>query len=99
MRQRLLDAVGADGGWAYYPDKASRIEPTAWALLALGVTGQDEPTRQAALDWLASLGCDVAQGYHIGRPMAPEAVLEVVERRRVPGDSQAPSALRLVGSS
>lgn len=55
MRQRLLDAVGADGGWAYYPDKASRIEPTAWALLALGVTGQDEPTRQAALDWLASL--------------------------------------------
>jgi diguanylate cyclase (GGDEF)-like protein len=51
------------------------------------------------LDWLTSLGCDVAQGYHIGRPMAPEAVLEVVERRRVPGDSQAPSALRLVGSS
>ena len=51
------------------------------------------------LSWLEGLGCDVAQGYHIGRPMAPEAVVEVVERRRVPDDPKAPSALRLVGSS
>ncbi len=51
------------------------------------------------LAWLTGLGCDVAQGYHIGRPMAPEAVVEVVEQRRSENKHHASSALRLVGSS
>ncbi len=50
------------------------------------------------LAWLEALGCDVAQGYHIGRPMSPEAVLDVVSGRRVNANTSAPSALRLVGS-
>ncbi len=52
----------------------------------------------ATLTWLESLGCDVAQGYHIGRPMSPEAVLEVVAGRRVDEQRPTPSTLRLVGS-
>jgi EAL domain-containing protein (putative c-di-GMP-specific phosphodiesterase class I) len=51
------------------------------------------------LEWLKGLGCDIAQGYHIGRPMAPDAVVEVVEQRLVNRKSQASSSLRLVGSS
>jgi EAL domain-containing protein (putative c-di-GMP-specific phosphodiesterase class I) len=51
----------------------------------------------ATLEWLSGLGCDTAQGYHIGRPMSPEAVAEVVAERRV--TEPAPSPLRLVGSS
>jgi diguanylate cyclase (GGDEF)-like protein len=48
--------------------------------------------------WLSGLGCDMAQGYHIGRPMAPEAVTELAAERRV--DPPAPpSPLRLVGSN
>jgi hypothetical protein len=35
MRRALLAAANADGGWGYYPGKASRLEPTCWALLAL----------------------------------------------------------------
>jgi len=51
----------------------------------------------ATLEWLSGLGCDTAQGYHIGRPMSPEAVVEVVAQRRIP--TPAPSSpLRLVGS-
>ncbi len=50
------------------------------------------------LAWLESLGCDIAQGYHIGRPMSAEAVLDVVAERRVNQTQPTPSALRLVGS-
>jgi hypothetical protein len=35
MRRTLLSAVNPDGGWGYYSGKASRLEPTCWALLAL----------------------------------------------------------------
>jgi hypothetical protein len=35
LQQRLLDDRGAMG-WGYYSGKSSRIEPTCWALLALG---------------------------------------------------------------
>ena len=51
------------------------------------------------LAWLAGLGCDVAQGYHIGRPMAPDAVVDVVEQRRSESKRHPSSPLRLVGSS
>ncbi len=45
-RATLVDLAGATGGWSYYPDRASRIEPTCWALLALGAAGANR--REAA---------------------------------------------------
>ena len=39
----LLDAQNSDGGWGYFPGKASWLEPTAWAALAL--TGRPESGR------------------------------------------------------
>jgi hypothetical protein len=35
LQQRLLSDAG-NGGWPYYRQKSPRIEPTCWALLALG---------------------------------------------------------------
>lgn len=38
----LLRGRNADGGWGYHPGKSSRLEPTAWATLALhNATAQD----------------------------------------------------------
>ena len=36
LRRYLLDNRNGDGGWGYYAGKTSRLEPTCWALLALG---------------------------------------------------------------
>jgi hypothetical protein len=41
MRQALLENASAGGGWSYYPGGAARLEPTCWALLALGASGLD----------------------------------------------------------
>ena len=38
LRQRLVASANT-GGWGYYDGKASRVEPTCWALLALGSMG------------------------------------------------------------
>lgn len=38
-RSALVDLAAPSGGWSYYPDRSSRIEPTCWALLALGLAG------------------------------------------------------------
>jgi hypothetical protein len=35
LAEFLLRGRNADGGWGYYPGKSSRLEPTAWAILAL----------------------------------------------------------------
>jgi hypothetical protein len=35
MLEALVAGANPDGGWAYYPGHASRLEPTCWALLAL----------------------------------------------------------------
>ena len=35
LRDALIAGRNADGGWAYYAGKSSRLEPTCWALLAL----------------------------------------------------------------
>ena len=40
LKRQLLDARNADGGWPYYRGKTSRLEPTAWALLALKSAGE-----------------------------------------------------------
>ena len=38
LRELLLRTRNADGGWGYQAGKASRLEPTCWASLALGRT-------------------------------------------------------------
>ncbi len=38
VRQSVLRARNADGGWGYQAGTASRLEPTCWAILALGRT-------------------------------------------------------------
>jgi hypothetical protein len=35
LQHWLLRGRNADGGWGYYPGKATRLEPTCWAMLAL----------------------------------------------------------------
>jgi hypothetical protein len=37
LRQAIITSQLPDGGWPYYAGRASRIEPTCWALLALSV--------------------------------------------------------------
>lgn len=39
LEAALLAARNPDGGWPYYAGKTSRLEPTAWALLALHAAG------------------------------------------------------------
>jgi hypothetical protein len=55
----LADVLGrsrnADGGWGYYPGKASRIEPTCWAALYLSHAGRSKSDPAGgASKWLAS---------------------------------------------
>lgn len=40
LARALLQSRNADGGWPYYAGKRSRLEPTAWALLALRAAGE-----------------------------------------------------------
>jgi len=47
-----VNGRNADGGWGYYKGKASRIEPTCWARLALGATRDETHVRDAAA-WLS----------------------------------------------
>ena len=46
LEKRLLDSVQADGGWGYYAGQTSRVEPTAWATLAL--TTATDPIKTGA---------------------------------------------------
>ena len=39
--ESILAGRNPDGGWPYYAGKTSRLEPTAWALLALRAVGKD----------------------------------------------------------
>ncbi len=45
IQAALLAARNPDGGWPYYAGKTSRLEPTAWALLALARGGRTRVTR------------------------------------------------------
>jgi hypothetical protein len=47
-RNALLQLSAPSGGWSYYPDRGSRIEPTCWALLALGPVASRAPEAAVA---------------------------------------------------
>ena len=51
LRDFLLGGRNADGGWGYYPGKASRLEPTCWATLALHGLIDDEVLRPTLARW------------------------------------------------
>ena len=42
LAEVLRSSVNKDGGWGYFPGKASRLEPTCWAALALLDGGASE---------------------------------------------------------
>jgi hypothetical protein len=46
LAESLRSSVNGDGGWPYFSGKTSRIEPTAWAVLALAsaASGRSEST-------------------------------------------------------
>jgi hypothetical protein len=41
LRSALTGSRNPDGGWGYYAGKASRLEPTCWATLALATSSTD----------------------------------------------------------
>ena len=69
-RPFLLEAQNPDGGWGYRPTAQSAIEPTAWALLALGKTEKRSDAIERGLAWL--LGCQNADGAWPSRPQTIE---------------------------
>ena len=57
LAEVLRSSVNRDGGWGYFPGKASRLEPTCWAALALrdvSATAADTALVQAALVRIAA---------------------------------------------
>jgi len=72
LAETLRSSVNGDGGWGYFPGKASRIEPTSWAILALldsGATTADGGSLNAALARIA--GWQRADGLLADVPAAP----------------------------
>ena len=47
LRRRLVQWRNADGGWAYYAGKRSRLEATCWSILALADVDPDVPASLA----------------------------------------------------
>jgi hypothetical protein len=62
LSDRLLRARNPDGGWGYYAGKASRLEPTCWAVLALGNDESGDVLRR----WPAASGLLLER--HDGQP-------------------------------
>jgi hypothetical protein len=52
----LLAGQNRDGGWGYYRDKLSRLEPTSWAALALASGPDGVTAREALRQWPARDG-------------------------------------------
>lgn len=69
LRRALVSGRNSDGGWGYYPGKASRLEPTCWALLALGAGADARALRQSASPWF--LGCQRPAGWLAENPEWP----------------------------
>lgn len=61
LRDQLGAARNADGGWPYYAGRQSRIEPTAWALLALNDSGAARALQQ----WQAAGGLLAEPGINV----------------------------------
>ena len=51
LQQWLLRRRNADGGWAYYPGKATRLEPSCWTMLALKGVVSDTDLVRPLIEW------------------------------------------------
>ena len=69
LRQTLLTGANAGGGWAYYAGKTSRLEPTCWALLALGASGSSAASLAPHAQFLTR--CQRASGWLVEDPAWP----------------------------
>ena len=69
LQRALVAGRNADGGWGYYTGKTSRLEPTCWALLALGAAADARAIRQSASSWL--LQCQRPAGWLVENPEWP----------------------------
>jgi hypothetical protein len=69
LREALVSGRNADGAWGYYAGKSSRLEPTCWALLALGSGPDSKAIRDPASAWL--LGCQRPDGWFTERSEWP----------------------------
>ncbi len=52
LERSIVQATGADGAWPYYAGRASRIEPTCWAVLGLSVAGAEPAATERGLSYL-----------------------------------------------
>jgi hypothetical protein len=90
LRRALAAARNPDGGWSYRTGAASRLEPTCWALVALGGTG-DEAARaflarcQRPDGWLVEQdGWPINIGFNaMAAAIAPDTALEAAARVRL----------------
>jgi len=71
LADELRRASNASGGWSYYPGKASRVEPTCWAMLALSANraAQAPETGSVHRDFLGR--CQRPEGWLVEDPRWP----------------------------
>ena len=56
LAESLRRSQNADGGWGYFPGKASRLEPTAFAALALAGTAESAAAAAVLHQWPSTDG-------------------------------------------
>jgi hypothetical protein len=69
LQRMLLADANSRGGWAYYAGKASRLEPTCWALLALSAPGVAGTGLAPHSQFLS--GCQQPNGWLVEDPHWP----------------------------
>src|SRR5678816_3383441 len=56
LAESLRRSQNADGGWGYFPGKASRLEPTSFAALALAGTADGAAAAAVLRQWPSTDG-------------------------------------------
>ena len=46
LKALLQNTRNRDGGWPYFAGRQSRLEPTVWAMMALGAAAADTPLQK-----------------------------------------------------
>jgi len=100
LRERLLAGRNADGGWGYYANHSSRLEPTCWTMLALAASGASRTEIDSAAAWIGQ--CARPTGWLVENPAWPVNIafnaLTDFTLRAVPGTSSDTVAPRVLAS-